>query len=253
MKRIRVVLSILLIVASCFVFTGCRSRCAKNGGHDFYPGDTCRMCKKTKCELGFHSWSGTHCSRCYATKCEAGEHTFAGLEYCEYCDVRCCDVGEHNYMTYKSERICKWCEKQKCDLEGHDYRKGICQTCDRKAFGYGISSFFADLFDGNNTTESEKKEPSKFWLAVGEGIAIFGGMLGITVVCSLIFWLGAFLNFSFVVWFAHGIMGLITIGAFIGLHWAWGIVFFILFDGLYLCLIGRLLSEEYGFHGTNWW
>ena len=195
-----------------------------------------------------------YCSRCYVTKCEAGQHTFAGLEYCRYCNVCCCDVGKHNYTTYKSEKICKWCEEQKCDLEGHDYREGICNTCDRKVLGYGISSFFADLFDsGSSNSTSGKKEPSKFWLAVGEGMTIFGIMLATTVICSLIFWLGASLNFSVVVWFAHIMMGLASIGAFILCHWIWGIVFFIVFDGLYICLVGRLLSEAYGFHGTNLW
>lgn len=258
MKKITLLLLILITVLSSLTFTGCQSQCKKSG-HDFYPADTCRICKKSKCELGFHNWNGTRCSRCYATKCEVSNHTFMGLEYCEYCNVRCCDIGEHNYITHNSEKICKWCEKEKCDLEGHDYRKGICSVCEDKKFGYAVTSFFEDLFEGDKSPEKPNEEvkedgkDDKFREVVSEALMIFGSMLIIAVICSLIFWLGAFLNSNFIVWFAHMIMLIVTVGSFLAFHWAWGLIFFLLFDSIYICLIGRLLSEEYGFHGTNWW
>ena len=259
MKKITAILLLVLLTASfCFVLTGCQSQCEKRGWHDFYPADTCRICKKTKCEAGIHDWDDIFCSVCRTTKCKEGKHAFAGSENCSYCGVNCCDIGEHHYINYRSQKICSWCERPVCDIEGHDWYDHTCKVCKKVSFFGKINTFFYNLFPEDNSyipdeeLPQEEDESAKFWDMVGTGALLLAAFLFFTALASLIYWIGALFNSSVIAYIAHGFMLLLTFGLFLVLHWAWGLVFFLVFDGIYFGLISRLLNERYGFHDTSW-
>ena len=45
-------------------------------------------------------------------------------------------------------------------------------------------------------------------------------------------------------------MLLMTLGAFVAIHWIWGIVFFLLFDGAYIALICPMITQKtLGYNG----
>ena len=78
---------------------------------------------------------------------------------------------------------------------------------------------------------------------------IFAFMLAITAIGSLAYWIGAFLNFSFITWGAHIFMLLLSGGTFM-IHWVCGLIFVLLFDGLYLLVCG-FANERFCYHGSS--
>ena len=269
MKKVTIVLLVLLMLASCFAFTSCQSRCEKRGYHDFYPEDTCRICKKTRCQVGEHDWNGNECENCGTTKCQAGEHRWYQDEICYDCGANRCKEGEHVYLSGE----CRWCKKTICKIEGHDYHQGYCTNCDK------VSAFawVYDIFDkpieapdqgGNewNSTCPSSADGShgwlnykciycgavltnsgsmSFWDKVGQGAMMVSTMIAVTAIASLAYWLGCMFGWGWLTWVGHGLMVLMTIGMFITQHWAWGVVFLVLFGGAYIGLICPLITRRY--------
>lgn len=74
MKKFTILLLVLLVIASCFVFTSCeedkqsKARQCFDGSynHDFKIDGTCMWCGKTYCEVYGHTFDGdiSPCSRC---------------------------------------------------------------------------------------------------------------------------------------------------------------------------------------------
>ncbi|MBQ8433464.1 MAG: hypothetical protein IJX23_01480 [Clostridia bacterium] len=243
--------------------TGCGVKICKEEGHKFDENTgKCLFCDKTTCKLGDHNFDKT-------------------TGNCTYCGKSSCKTGKHNY-NYND--VCTWCEKTICQAEGHDYYEGYCKNCDK------VSAFawVYDIFDkpiespdqggqgGNNEWNSKcpsaadgshgwrdykciycgavlpDAESRSFWDKVGEGAMLVGFMIAITIGASLIYWLGAAINLSFITWIAHGLMLLMTVGIFLMYHWIWGVVFFVVFGGLYL-LACSLISQRYFTHNSNFY
>ena len=272
MKRFSVLLLALLIAVSCFVFTGCQSTCEKRGWHEFYPEDTCRICKKTRCETGDHDWVDGRCINCWTSRCDTGDHRW-DYERCMYCGIICCDIGEHEYTMGKCEYCgetscedgahyyrdgsCVWCDKTPCQAEGHDWHRGFCIKCERMNV---FSFFFPDISgdtvqDGSSAGDSSSGNQSgnqlgnqsggNFWDAVGDGLMLLAFMLVITIIASALYWLGCALSLGFITWFGHAIMVIMTFGIFLTYHWAWGVVMFVVFCGAYFGIVCPLVGKHY--------
>ena len=240
--------------------TGCGVKICKKEGHAFdEETGKCLFCSKTTCKMGAHNYDKT-----------TGD--------CTYCGKSSCRAGDHNF---NSDDICTWCDKTICQAIGHKYHEGYCRNCDKvSAFAwiYDIFDESIETPDQGGTNEWNSACPSsgdgmhswknyecthcgtvlsdagsrRFWDAVGEGAMIVGFMLAITVISSLLYWLGAALNWSFVTWIAHGLMLLMAFGMFLMYHWIWGVVFFVLFGGLYF-LACSLISQRYFGHDSNFY
>lgn len=96
-----------------------------------------------------------------------------------------------------------------------------------------------------NGSTSSGNSGGDFWEAVGQGLMKLGFMLAITAIASLAYWLGCMFGWGWLVWVGHGLMVLMAIGMFITQHWAWGVVFFVVFGGAYLGIICPLISQHY--------
>ena len=84
-----------------------------------------------------------------------------------------------------------------------------------------------------------------FWDKVGQGAMMVGTMIAVTAIASLAYWLGCMFGWGWLTWVGHGLMVLMTIGMFITQHWAWGVVFLVLFGGAYIGLICPLITQRY--------
>ena len=84
-----------------------------------------------------------------------------------------------------------------------------------------------------------------FWDKVGQGAMMVGTMIAVTALASLAYWLGCMFGWGWLTWVGHGLMVLMTIGMFITQHWAWGVVFLVLFGGAYIGLICPLITQRY--------
>ena len=84
-----------------------------------------------------------------------------------------------------------------------------------------------------------------FWDKVGQGAMMVGTMIAVTAIASLAYWLGCMFGWGWLTWVGHGLMVLMTIGMFITQHWAWGVVFLVLFGGAYIGLICPLITRRY--------
>lgn len=253
---------------------------SSNLGHE----EICYICGKTPCQVGIakHQYKGGVCTACGAGSCKNGEHKFDDTTgVCKYCGKTSCKAGMHQFGV---DGQCRWCGKTACQTGGHKYDKGECIHC-------GKESAFAwvyDIFDkpiespdqggqgGNNEWNSKcpsaadgshgwrdykciycgavlpDAESRSFWDKVGEGAMLVGFMIAITIGASLIYWLGAAINLSFITWIAHGLMLLMTVGIFLMYHWIWGVVFFVVFGGLYL-LACSLITQRYFGHDSNFY
>ena len=254
-------------------------KCKVEGTHTYDGTGKCTGCGVSICKEEGHKFDEEtgKCLFCDKTTCNSGNHNYDKTTgKCVYCGKSSCKAGKHDYNR---DDVCTWCNKTICQAEGHNYHEGYCTNCDK------VSAFawVYDIFDKQPTPDQGGGEwnstcPSsatgihewenyecnhcgkvlsdagsrRFWDAVGEGAMLVGFMLAITIGASLIYWLGAAINLSFITWIAHGLMLLMTLGIFLMYHWIWGVVFFVLFGGLYL-LACSLISQRYFGHDSNFY
>ena len=244
----------------------------------------CIYCNASACDQGKHTYEDGKCTKCGNTNCDKGFHAFED-GVCKWCGKSRCKAGAHEF---DENNVCIWCEKFYCKVNGHYWSEGHCLICKKTSAFAWIYDIFekpvtpdqdgdqednqggtsdwnstCPFGDGSHAWKNSKciycgavlegAESKNFWDAVGEGLLTLAFMLGITIGATLIYWLGAALNWSFVTWIAHGIMLLIAFGMFLVYHWIWGIVFLVIFGGAYLFLAVPLISQRYSYHGSNFY
>lgn len=254
-------------------------KCKVDGEHTYDGTGKCTGCGTSICKEEGHNYDNAtgKCVVCSKTTCKSGDHNFDKTTgNCTYCGKSSCKTGKHDYNI---DDVCTWCNKTVCQAEGHNYSKGYCIKCDK------VSAFawIYDIFDkqptpdqgGSSDNEWNSTCPEgngvhgwlngkciycgavlsdademNFWDAVGQGAMIVAFMIAITAFASLIYWLGCLFNWSWFVWIGHALMLLMTLGAFVAIHWIWGIVFFLLFDGAYIALICPMITQKtLGYNG----
>lgn len=254
-------------------------KCKVEGEHTYDISGKCTGCGTNICKEEGHKYDPTtgKCVNCQKTTCKDGLHAFDKTTgNCTYCGKSSCKTGKHNY---NHDDICTWCNKTICQAEGHNYYEGYCRNCDK------VSAFawIYDIFDkptetpdqGGSNNEWTSPCPSaadgvhgwrnyeciycgavlsnaenlSFWDAVGQGLMIVGTMIAVTALASVLYWLGCMFNWGLFVWAGHALMMLMTLGAFVAIHWIWGIVFLLLFGGAYMFLICPMITQKT--HGYN--
>lgn len=231
-------------------------KCKVEGEHTYDISGNCTGCGTNICKEEGHKYDTAtgKCVICEKGACKDGGHVYDKTTgKCTYCGKSSCKQGEHHYDR---DGICTWCNKTQCQAEGHNYYEGYCRNCDKvSAFAwiYDIFDKPIETPDPTPPTEEEieaQKKKDAFWKSVGEGVMLVGTMIAVTGISSLIYWLGCLFNWSWFVWIGHALMLLMTLGMFVAIHWIWGIVFFLLFDGAYITLICPMITQKtLGYNG----
>ena len=254
-------------------------KCKVDGEHTYDISGKCTGCGTTVCKEKGHTYDNAtgKCVVCSQTTCKSGDHNFDKTTgNCTYCGKSACKTGKHDYNI---DDVCTWCNKTVCQAEGHNYYEGCCIKCGKvSAFAWVYDIFDKQpTLDQGGSSDNEwtstcpegngvhgwlkgeciycgavlsDADEMNFWDAVGQGVLIVAFMIATTAFASLIYWLGCLFNWSWFVWIGHALMMLMTLGMFVAIHWIWGIVFLLLFDGAYIALICPMITQKtLGYNG----